>query len=238
MDKTWTVLVVEPDARLNSLIKATFLDQGLKVLTALDSQSALTQFKEQTVELVICEAQLPKENDFELLEQLRQLTEVPIIILSQLKLDSQKIQGFELGADDYLTKPFNHQELWLRAKRLLHYFYEASPFRQIGQHYVFSFMTFDLSQRSLQIDRKEIPLTPREFDLLKYFVEHPEEVISRAELLKEVWGYELFGDERTVDVHIRKLRLKLGQYSAIAPKSILTVWKRGYRFTSQPMLED
>lgn len=234
MDK-WTVLVVEPDQRLNSLIAQTFTTQGLAVFTAFDSASALKLIQKNAIDLVVCEAKLPRTTDFDLLVKVREFSKIPLIILTDLDLESQIIQGFEDGADDYMTKPFNFQELWLRAERLLKYFYQASPFERIGQHYVFPFMTFDLANQTLLIERKEVTLTPREFQLLKYFVEHPDDVISRQTLLKEVWGYELFGEERHVDVHIQKLRKKLDQYSNVAGNSIVTVWGRGYRFTSQPL---
>lgn len=231
----WSVLVVEPDRRLNNLITQTFAAQGLVVFTAFDVSSAFKLLEKNAIDLVVCEAKLPRTSDFEVLTRLREFSKIPLIILTELTLESQIIQGFEEGADDYMTKPFNFQELWLRAKRLLKYFYDATPFERVGQHYVFPFMTFNLANQTILIDRKEVTLTPREFQLLKYFVEHPDDVISRQTLLKEVWGYELFGEERNVDVHIQKLRKKLARHSNVAANSIVTVWGRGYRFTSQPL---
>ena len=234
MKKVWTILIVEPDPRLHQLMKTSFPAGPTHVVSATTAEQALRLLTKGKIDLVVSEARLPQTDDFAFLVSLRQLTQIPTVIVSSLTEDTQRIKGFELGADDYLPKPFNQRELWLRSARLLTLFYEASPFKQIGQHDVFSFMTVDRGRQTLMINHKEVKLTPRECELLLYLIDHQEEVISRRECLEKVWGYKYFGEERTVDVHIRKLRQKMGQYSRVAPDSIVTVWQRGYRFTAQP----
>lgn len=233
----WTILIVDPDSRTKSILESLLLRESLTVMTATSGYEGLFLFRKHNIHLVVAEAHIGDEPDFDFIQEVKAISDVPIMVLSALSHDAHRIRGFELGVADYVIKPFSPQEVVLRVKRLLTYFYEPSPFKQVGNFYVFSFMSLDLSNREVIIDRKRVKLTPREFQLLRYFAEHSDQVISRRELLQGVWGYEYFGEERTVDVHIRKLRNKLKGYSSIAASAIQTEWKRGYRFNSSPQVK-
>lgn len=235
---SWTILLVDPDSRTREILREQLTVEGRTVMTAASGREGLLLFERNNVHLVITEAHFEGEKDFQFVREIKQISEVPVMILSKLTHEVQRIYGFELGVADYVTIPFSPQEILLRVKRLLTYFYAPSPFKVVGDRYIFSFMSLDLSQQVVEIDQKKVKLTPREFQLLRYFAEHPDEVISRDELLRGVWGYHYFGEERTVDVHIRKLRNKLKEYSPVAAKAIQTEWKRGYRFNTTPKIEN
>lgn len=232
-----TVLLVDPDNRTKDLLQEQLIKADLTVMTATSGREGFLLFKKHNIHLVIAEAHIGAEGDFHFVQEVKAISEVPIVVLSSLSHDAHRIHGFEIGVADYVTKPFSPQEVVLRVKRLLTYFYDPSPFKAVGNFYVFSFMSLDLSNRRVVINQKTVKLTPREFQLLRYFAEHADQVISRRELLQAVWGYEYFGEERTVDVHIRKLRNKLKVYSPIAAGAIQTEWKRGYRFNSEPRVK-
>lgn len=232
----WTVLIVDGDARTRTLLSETFETEGYQVVTAATGRDGLALFKRQTVHGIVTEAHFAGELDFQFVQDVKAISEVPVVVVSQLSHDAHRIHGFEIGIADYVTKPFSAHEVFLRVKRLMSYFYSPSPFKEVGNFYIFSFMSLDLTNRLVEIDNKTVKLTPREFQLLRYFAEHTDQVLSRRDLLHGVWGYEYFGEERTVDVHIRKLRNKLRTYSPLAASAIQTEWKRGYRFNSQPTL--
>ncbi|WP_314059493.1 response regulator transcription factor [uncultured Vagococcus sp.] len=230
----WTILIVDPDSRTKSILETLLERENLTLVTATSGHEGVFLFRKHNVHLVIAEAHIGDEPDFDFIKEVTAISAVPIVVLSALSHDAHRIRGFELGVADYVIKPFSPREVVLRVKRLLKYFYDSSPFKEVGNFYVFSFMSLDLSNREVMINQKKVKLTPREFQLLRYFAEHPDQVISRRELLQGVWGYEYFGEERTVDVHIRKLRDKLKVYSSVAASAIQTEWKRGYRFNSSP----
>lgn len=230
MTETWQILVVDSDQRTCQIVKDCLEVEGLAVTVATSSQSGLAFFKRHTVHLVISEAHFDTEIDFSLVSQLADISNVPIVVLSTLAHDAHRIKGFELGIADYLVKPFSARELALRVKRLLVYFYSPSPFKLTGSQYVFTDMTLDVAKKRLVVEQKNVHLTPREFQLLHYFVEHPNQVLSRRELLRDVWGYQYLGEERSVDVQVRALRNKLKQYSPTASQRIQTEHNRGYCF--------
>lgn len=232
-----TILIVDPDKRTTGILKEELINEGVTVMTAASGREGFLLFKKHDIHLVVAEAHLETEEDFAFIQQIKAISEVPIVVLSFLIHEAHRIHGFEIGVADYVVKPFSPQEVVLRVKRLLTYFYDPSPFKVVANFYVFSFMSLDLSNRQVIINQKTLKLTPREFQLLRYFAEHADQVLSRRELLQGVWGYEYFGEERTVDVHIRKLRHKLKEYSPVAAAAIQTEWKRGYRFNSEPQVE-
>ncbi|MBP1040620.1 response regulator transcription factor [Vagococcus sp. BWB3-3] len=232
-----TILIVEPDKRITAMLQEQLVKEELTVMTAASGREGLFLFKKHSIQLVVAEAHIGEEADFAFIQAVKAISDVPILVLSSLSHDAHRIHGFEIGVADYVVKPFSPREVVLRIQRLLTYFYQPSPFKKVGDVYVFSFLSLDLNNRQVSIDQKKVNLTPREFQLLRYFVEHADQVISRQELLQGVWGYAFLGEERTVDVHIRKLRHKLNEYSSVAAVAIQTEWKRGYRFNSEPRVE-
>ncbi len=177
---------------------------------------------------------LPKKDAFTLAADIRKLrTDVPIIFLTAKTLKEDKILGFKIGADDYITKPFSPREVLLRVKALLR---RSSPTQFLQTEtvaknvIVFNHLTIDHDAHRVTAGGKEVNLTPKEYELLYYLAKTPDKVYAREQLLKDVWNYEFFGDLRTVDTHVKRLREKLNKVSPEAASMIVTVWGVGYKF--------
>lgn len=232
MELTLSILVVDRDQRTRTLLKETLEAHQLTVFEASSFEEGLLLFKKEPLELVVTDAVINQEAPLAFLRELRSLSSLPVVIVAEDQGESQRLKSFELGADDFVQKPFSPEEVYLRINRLLRYYYQGSPFMVSGQHYVFPDMTIDLGRKKVTVAGKHANLTAIEFNLLSYFVNHSDQVLSRRQLLEDVWGYQILGEERTVDVHIRRLRQKLGAYSEATASRIVTVYQRGYRFQS------
>jgi DNA-binding response OmpR family regulator len=225
--QTQTVLVVEDESSIASFVSLYLKNAGYVVRTAATGTEALNQAGKGDVTLIILDLMLPDIDGIEICKRIRQRSDVPILMLTARDEDVDKIIGLEVGADDYLTKPFNPRELVARAKAILR---RATPERRELESAVLRHgdLTIDAGRREAKVGDEEIQLAPKEFDLLWELLDHRGLVLTRDQLLERVWGYTFAGDTRTVDVHVRQLRRKLGDASPI-----VTVWGVGYKVSQQ-----
>ncbi len=222
------ILVVDDEPILLKGLKFSLEQDGYNVETAIDGNEAFEKIMNNSYELVVLDLMLPEIDGLEVCKKVRETSMVPIIILTAKGDDSSKVLGLEYGADDYLTKPFNILELKARIKAILRRVQvnekqTATSVINVGD---FSINTLG---RKVTVNGRDVNLTAKEFDLLLLLVMNREKVFSREELLETIWGYEYFGDVRTVDVHIRRLREKIEKNSS-QPEYILTKWGVGYYF--------
>ncbi|MHB0981222.1 MAG: response regulator transcription factor [Thermoleophilia bacterium] len=216
-----TIVVVEDDPSISELLELYLAREGYVVVPIGLAEGAVDLVKEHAPTLVILDLMLPDGSGLKVLKGIRGTSPVPVIVLTAKDTDQDKILGLELGADDYMTKPFNPGELMARVRAVLR---RAAP---AGEPSVQSLGGVELTpdERVVRVDGSRVDLTPREFDLLHYLLVNRGIALSRERLLEEVWGYTFYGDARTVDVHIRQVRKKLGRWSV----AIQTVWGLGYR---------
>jgi len=224
------ILVVDDEKTIVKGLKFSLEKEGYEVLAAFDGAEALSLFKKENPDLIVLDLMLPEVDGFEVCRRIRKGSEVPIIMLTARGEDIDKILGLELGADDYVTKPFNPRELTARIKAILRRSQLPAGRDQIGMQVIrLQDLQIDLFQRKVRVRDKEVDLTSKEFALLSLLASHPGRVFSREKLLEHVWGYDYYGDARTVDVHIRHMREKIEPDPA-TPQLILTVWGAGYKF--------
>lgn len=222
------VLVVDDDNNISQLIKLYLEKEGYTVRTAPDGGKGLAVFKEFSPDLVILDIMLPVMDGWDVCREIRKLGNVPIIMLSAKGETFDKVLGLELGADDYIVKPFEPKELVARVKAILR---RATCPKPAQDHIKIDNLVIDLSRYAVTLDGQELELPPKEIELLHYLAAHPNKVFTREQLLEQVWGFEYFGDTRTVDVHIKRLREKL---HGTDKWSIKTVWGVGYKLEVAP----
>ena len=222
------ILVVDDEQLLVKGIKFNLEHDGYDVVTAFDGESAVALTGSERPDLVILDLMMPKLDGLEACMQIRAFSNVPIIMLTARSADMDKLMGFECGADDYVTKPFNILELKARIRALLRRAGgERRDAKPEEQQLRCGNIVLDLASRSALRDGVPVTLTAKEFDLMELFLRNPNRVFSRTSLLDQVWGYEYQGDDRTVDVHIRRLRETLEAVPA-SPAHIRTKWGVGY----------
>lgn len=223
-----TILIVEDEDILREIVKDYLLHDGYKVLEATSGTEALSIFEEHEVHLIILDIMLPKLDGWSVCRRIRKTSNVPIIMLTARTDEDDTLLGFELGADDYVTKPYSPPILLARAKRLLETRYAAhKPSRDnlLSKNGI----VVHLPSRTVTINGEDINLTHTEFEILTYLMQHKGIVITRDKLIQSIWGYEFTGDDRTINSHIRNLRSKLGEHSS----SIVTIIRTGYKFEDQ-----
>lgn len=222
------ILIVDDEILMVKGLKYSLEQDKYKIYVAHDGYEALEKVNKDEYDLVILDLMLPGISGLEVCQKIREKSQVPIIMLTAKGDDMDKILGLEYGADDYMTKPFNILELKARIKAILRRY--NAKVSKIGDH-IIQIENFKINTlgRKVSVRGKEINLTAKEFDLLLLLASNPSKVYSREELLEIIWGYEYFGDLRTVDVHIRRLREKIEEDSSQA-KYILTKWGVGYYF--------
>ena len=220
------ILVVDDEQLLVKGIKFNLENEGYQVLTAYDGAAAVELARREPLDLIILDLMMPQLSGSEACMKIREFSDVPIIMLTARSEDTDKIIGFECGADDYITKPFNILELKARVRALLRRAGMAAQ-KQGGGRLSMGHITLDVDARAAWKDGKSVDLTAKEFDLMELLLRNPGRVYSRENLLNVVWGYEYAGDYRTVDVHVRRLREKL-ELDPANPEYILTKWGVGY----------
>lgn len=214
------VLVVDDELMIREVIKEYCLAEGYEVVEAVDGADALTKLSNNTFDVMILDVMMPKMDGFTLLKTINSTLSVPTIVLSARGEEYDKLLGFDLGIDDYLTKPFSPKELIARIKALTNRTSNNINIYKLGN------LEVNFSSHYIKIDNNIINVTPKEFEILTYLIKNKEIAISREQLLSSVWGYDFFGDDRTVDTHIKMLRNSLGKYR----DHIKTVRGIGYRF--------
>jgi two-component system alkaline phosphatase synthesis response regulator PhoP len=218
-----TVLVVEDEASIASFVALYLKNAGYTVRAVANGTDALAQVEAEQPALIVLDLMLPDIDGIEVCRRIRQRRDVPILMLTARDEDIDKIIGLEVGADDYMTKPFNPRELVARVKSILR---RSTPERRASETAEIRHgdLHVDAGRREVHIGDEEIQLAPKEFDLLWELLDHRGVVLTRDQLLERVWGYTFAGDTRTVDVHVRQVRRKLGDASPI-----VTVWGVGYK---------
>lgn len=223
------VLVVDDEKLIVKGIRFSLEQDGMQVDAAYDGEEALEMVKNNSYDIILLDVMLPKLTGFEVCQQIRETSDVPIVMLTAKGDDMDKILGLEYGADDYITKPFNILEVKARIKAIMRRSGMDRKAQQTADIIEKGDMKLDLSGRRIYISGKEINLTAKEFDVLELLAKNPNRIYGREELLTIIWGKDYPGDERTVDVHIRRLREKI-EKSPSDPKYVHTKWGVGYYF--------
>jgi len=224
---TGRVLVVDDDETVRDVVRRYLERDGHEVVVAGDGESALQLVAKQLPDLIVLDLMLPGIDGLEVCRRLRQRHSVPIVMLTALGEEEDRVVGLQLGADDYVTKPFSPRELALRVGSVLRRAKGAPAASSMGE-LADGALRLDTVARSATLNGAPLALTTREFDLLVFFMVNPGQAFSRPQLLERVWGWD-FGDQSTVTVHVRRLREKIEEDPA-NPKRIVTVWGVGYRF--------
>ena len=216
------ILVVDDEARMRKLVKDFLSVKGYKVIEAADGEEAISLFMEQKdIKLILLDVMMPKMDGFETLKLIRQYSDLPVIMLTARSEERDELQGFNLGVDEYITKPFSPKILVARVEAIL---------RRSGQDREENLsaggIVIDKSAHQVSIDDIPIDLSYKEFELLSYFLENKGIALSREKILNHVWNYDYFGDARTIDTHVKKLRAKMGKKG----EYIKTIWGMGYKF--------
>lgn len=223
------VLVVDDEKLIVKGIRFSLEQDSMEVDCAYDGEEALEKIRANQYDIVLLDVMLPKLNGFEVCQQVREFSDVPILMLTAKGDDMDKILGLEYGADDYITKPFNILEVKARIKAITRRTTKSTQKKKDESILKALDMTLDTDSKRLQIKEQEINLTSKEFDVLELLVRNPNKVYSREKLLQLVWGSQYPGDVRTVDVHIRRLREKI-ESNPSDPKYVHTKWGVGYYF--------
>jgi DNA-binding response OmpR family regulator len=219
------VLVIEDDPTTREVLRRYLTRAGLAVVEADNGAAGLAAFTQSRPDLVILDLMLPLMDGLDVCERIRKMSSVPIMILTALGSESDRVVGLEQGADDYVVKPFSPREVTLRAQRLLE---RSAPARQQVAALLDGDLAIDLTARRATVSGRELAMTAREFDLLAFLVAHPNQAFRRSELLEQVWDWD-FGDDSTVTVHVRRLREKV-EPDPSHPVRLQTVWGVGYRY--------
>ena len=226
------ILVIEDEKSISHFICTVLNNNGYEAMQAQTGEEALSMISSHCPDLIILDLMMPKIDGLQACMRIREFSNVPIIMLTARSEDTDKIIGFECGADDYITKPFNILELKARVRALLRRAGMAAQQKGGGGKLTMGHITLDADARAAWKDGQSVELTAKEFDLMELLLRNPGRVYSRENLLNVVWGYEYAGDYRTVDVHIRRLREKL-ELDPANPEYIRTKWGVGYYLSSQ-----
>ncbi|WP_404456682.1 response regulator transcription factor [Oceanobacillus kapialis] len=222
------ILIVEDEDILREIVKDYLMDEGYNILEAVDGQEALAIFEEQEIHLIILDIMLPELDGWSVCKRVRKTSNVPIIMLTARSDEDDTLLGFELGADDYVTKPYSPPILLARVKRLINsrYSQDGLPNDESlninGIHILYP-------TRTVKVEGEQIDLTYTEFEILTYLMQNQGNIITREQLIMKIWGYEFAGDDRTINSHIRNLRHKLSHKAT----SIVTVIRAGYKFEAK-----
>lgn len=223
MDKL-KILVVDDESRMRKLVRDFLVRQDFDVLEAGDGEEALDLFyKDKTIALIILDVMMPKMNGWEVCREVRETSKVPIIMLTAKSDESDELMGFDLGVDEYISKPFSPKILVARVEAILRRTNQLGASAEIKKA---GAIVLDKTAHEVRINGQPVDLSFKEFELLDYFLDNQGIALSRERILNSVWNYDYFGDARTIDTHVKKLRSKLGEHGDY----IKTVWGMGYKF--------
>lgn len=218
------ILVVDDESLIRNVVKEYAQNEGYSVIEAVDGHDAIQKVEENLdIDLIIMDIMMPKLDGYSACKEIFKIKKYPTIMLSARKEEYDKLLGFDLGIDDYVTKPFSPKELVARIKAVIN---RSKKNLLENDIYVYEDLELNYKAHTVKIDKKEVKLTPKEYELLTYFIENSNIALSREQLLANIWGYDFFGDDRTVDTHIKMLRNNLGKYRDL----IVTVRSLGYKF--------
>ena len=223
------LLVVDDEAQIRAIIKKYAEFEGYEVCEAEDGMAAVLKVREEDFDLIIMDVMMPELDGFSACSEISKIKKIPVIMLSARGEEYDKIHGFELGIDDYVVKPFSPRELMMRVKAVLTRSQNSAPAPSAPEErqvYENEGLKVDFTARIVSIDGKAVSMTPKEYDLLFYMVNNRGIALTREKLITEVWGYDYYGDDRTLDTHIKLLRSSLGPYR----KFLVTLRGVGYRF--------
>lgn len=219
------VLVIDDDINICELIKLYLEKEGYEIMTAYNGIKAIEDFKVHTPSIVILDIMLPGVDGWQVCREIRKVSSIPIIMLTAKGETFDKVLGLELGADDYMVKPFEPKELVARVKAVLRrYEHKEIDVKEV----VYPNLTINRSNYTAKVSGKDIELTPKELELLFFLASNPNKVFTREQLLEQVWGFDFYGDSRTVDVHVKRLREKIELENQVW--QLKTVWGVGYKF--------
>ena len=222
MDKL-KILVVDDEIRLRKLVRDFLHKKGYDVLEASDGEEALDLFfSDKSISLIICDIMMPKLNGYEVVKEIRHYSDIPIIMLTAKGEESDELQGYDLGVDEYISKPFSPRIMVARVEAILRrsHALASSQILSVGG------ISIDPDAHEVRVDEKQVELSYKEFELLQYFMINQGVALSREKILNQVWNYDYYGDPRTIDTHVKKLRSKLGKKGDY----IKTIWGIGYKF--------
>ena len=222
------ILLVDDDPNIRQLVNLYLEKEGFEVDMADRGDTALQMFRQSPPSLMLLDVMLPGMDGWQVLREARKVSNIPIIMLTAKDETFDKVLGLELGADDYIAKPFDMKELVARIKAVVRR-YQAPEATDATKELVFPGLTVNISQYSVTYMGKDLEMPPKELELLNFLASHPNQVFTREQLLEQVWGYDFFGDSRTVDVHVKRLREKLTEGETLGWQ-IKTVWGVGYKF--------
>ena len=214
------ILICDDEALIRNVIKEYLLMENIEVLEAENGLEAIEIIKKEDVDLIVMDIMMPKMDGYQAVREIKKIKDIPFIMLSARSEEFDKLIGFDIGVDDYVTKPFSPKELIARIKAVL------KRTKTDAATYQYETLVLDDLAHEVTIDGKPVVLTPKEYDLLKYFMQNKNIALSRDTILTNIWGYDFYGDERTVDTHVKTLRNNLGKYRDV----IKTVRGMGYKF--------
>lgn len=220
------ILIVEDESRIREMVKEYLENEGFVVTEAVDGADALNKFKSSEYDMLVLDVMLPEIDGWSVCREVRRTSEIPILMLTARGEEYDRLFGFELGVDDYILKPFSPKELVARMKAVLRRSCNNSSNAAAGDLFEYRSLLVNINSRKVTIGGRNIEMTPKEFELLSFFVKNRDRVFTREQLLDKVWGYEFGGDYRTVDTHVKMLRESLGEYRNL----LVTVWGVGYKF--------
>lgn len=217
------ILIVDDEKMIRDLITKYAEFEGFDIAQAEDGMTAISMCRKETFDIIIMDVMMPNLDGFSALREIRKFSTVPALMLSARGEEYDRIHGFEVGADDYVVKPFSPKELMMRINAILK---RVNPLVAASDTVTFEGLTVDFAGRLVYVDGKRIDMSPKEYELLFYMVRNRGLALSREKLITDVWGYDFYGDDRTLDTHIKLLRKSLGEYN----KFIVTLRGVGYRF--------
>lgn len=230
---TEKILIVDDEERIRKLLNMYLVREGYEITEAEDGAEALELALKNDYNCILLDLMMPEMDGIEVAKRLRREKSTPIIMLTAKGEENNRVEGFEVGADDYIVKPFSPREVVLRVKAILRRASETTFIKQettAKDIIVYEHLVIDNDAHRVLADDKKVNLTPKEYELLLFLAKSPDKVFDREELLKEVWNYDFYGDLRTVDTHVKRLREKLNKVSPEASRMIHTVWGIGYKF--------
>lgn len=225
----YQILIVDDEMQIRELVKKYAQFEGYEVSEACNGLEAISKVNEKKPDIIIMDVMMPELDGYSAVKEIRKNNKIPIIMLSARGEEYDKLYGFDLGIDDYVTKPFSPKELMMRINAVLTRYHSKEDSKEEPKTLTFATLKIDLSAHIVYVDDVKIDLTHKEYELLLYLVNNANVAVTREQLLEKVWGYGYYGDDRTLDTHMKSLRKKIGKYS----DNIITIRRVGYRFETK-----